>query len=511
MKKSNRTSLTYYKKKLERLLNCSPDADFLKLCWAMDAHQSGRKMQANRFIRIPDELNEFNILPWTIETLVNELLTIPKSVTIAQRYRNCHDYRAFAAAYNALSSLENAQTGELLENVDVLEELRRLSQRQFEWQTGYTTYPRLYRSAYLYGGEHAKAHFLSSYGLSVDQFSLVCFGLYAMFRDHADVKRQLDWSSLGVEPQVIEAAVLRMACSHQMARDEAKMLRLQGGEVAYQKSVLRKFPCIIFDGTLQAPLPELIVWRSTSGLFYDFVAGPEQVRNEISKRFETYCHDLMRDSFPALTVSPSLKYKVGKLQLDTPDILISKAGVLSVILECKATRMSHDDRYSISPIGIEKRRYDEISKGVFQIWRMVSHLRRGLISPTEQSPDLTGVVLTLDNWLVSANSLTKTVLSRARDLVLTKDPQIIDADCIPVIVCPIDYFEATIQIATSESLLSSIYEAASPKYDGWMLWNVHQDLFPYQNQNNPYPYKDSGEHGLPWLMTLTPSPGRKPA
>ena len=57
-----------------------------------------------------------------------------------------------ARVTNILASLENAEDGLTLERINVLREMHRLGQRQFEWQRGFMSYSRLYRAAFIYGG-----------------------------------------------------------------------------------------------------------------------------------------------------------------------------------------------------------------------------------------------------------------------------------------------------------------------------------------------------------------------
>jgi hypothetical protein len=88
--------------------------------------------------------------------LLNEVLTTPKLKVVpgrSNRILNCGTFSATGAVVNALLGLENAEDGIVLKRVDVLREMHRLTQRQFDWQRGFVSHSQLYRSGFLYGGE----------------------------------------------------------------------------------------------------------------------------------------------------------------------------------------------------------------------------------------------------------------------------------------------------------------------------------------------------------------------
>ena len=77
--------------------------------------------------------------------------------------------------------------------------------------------------------------------------------------------------------------------------------------VAYRASVRRDRPFILLDdaGVVGiAPMPELIPWRITNGIYYDVVVLGDEVTNEISRRFEQYCADPVSYTHLTLPTTP---------------------------------------------------------------------------------------------------------------------------------------------------------------------------------------------------------------
>ena len=239
--------------------------------------------------------------------------------------------------------------------------------------------------------------------------------------------------------------------------------------------------------------------RATSGLFYDMVKGGDNVKNEISRRFETYCLEFLQCKLPDHNVRGSYKYLFRKNhQIDSPDVLVDDKGAISLILECKATRMSYEARFSEEPVADARRSYEEIAKGVFQIWRFASHHRRGLLGHERLSDGVSGIVLTLDTWLSMANAMQSDVIELARTMTASRDPEITEADQIPVIFCPIDDFEDTLRTATETSFFAAVKAAREERFQGWQLSGVHGVIAPEVEENNGYPFEGRMAEVLPW-------------
>ena len=162
-------------------------------------------------------------------------------------------------------------------------------------------------------------------------------------------------------------------------RSQASELRNKVRQpVAYKPSVLRRYPCISFDkgARTRAPLVNLIMDRITSGLYYDVIGTGGPVPAEIGRQFERYCSELISKSLSGLSCQPETKYTNG---IHTPDILIYEGRECRLVAECKAKRMTVAARFGEDPLNQAAAGFDELGKGVFQIWRHFSFVRRGLL------------------------------------------------------------------------------------------------------------------------------------
>ena len=208
--------------------------------------------------------------------------------------------------------------------------LHRIAQREFPWQRGYFDVIQLYRYAYIYGQGKFAERFEINNNVTINEFSLTSFYLFSIFLKQSSIKRNFSLQQLNIDTRSINAtlALLSMPVS-QARRETMSMLiderRMFGSPVptAYQPSFLRKYPIIAFgkdNATLRAPLPEIILLRTTSGIYYDLIKDEMRstLVNEASDRFEQYSRDYIAAMMPRFDVCRSHQYRFRKNRNDTP-------------------------------------------------------------------------------------------------------------------------------------------------------------------------------------------------
>jgi len=488
--------------KLRNLLARADDEAFLQMMWAVDALQSDRVSVAKKYIQFPasaatsDIAAPVAIHSWELETLVNQLLVTPKLKLSAGRNRflDCSKFGSTATAVSFLRGIEDAEAGIYLRHYPVLNELHRIGQRIFPWQRGYFNIPNFYRSAFIYGQGKCAEYFQTNSGLTIDELSLIGFGLRAYLQDNSHLQN-FSMENVGIAPGTMDAALKLLAVPVEVARTKAASLAKLVSDkhrhlpIAYRSSFLRKFPIISFGKSnerLRSPLPELILLRVTSGLYYDLVSGGSDLRNEAADRFEGYCHKFLAAMLPNFEISRSHQYKFRSNSVDSPDLLVRKSGAVVLVLECKATKLTFGAQFANDPIGEASAGYDELAKGIFQIWRYFSHARRGIIS-IEILPDAHGIILTLDMWLLLSNELQDELIEKAK-ILASKDPEIKAADQRRIIFCAVQDLESVLMRSDEGRFLSAVSAATEDRFVGWQLPNIHSEIGNDTAAIKPYPF-----------------------
>ncbi len=498
----------FFRNKLNRYLELAPDEASIQLIWAANAIQTDQPDAALRYLKnVPpgavttEMTSKLALYKWELETLVNELLIVrkrQKQIRGQWRELDCSRYDALQNMVRALRRLENAESGLRLKKMNVLDEMPRISARQFDWQLGWFNVPQFYRSAFVYGQGASADYFEATHGLTINEFSLIGFALHTNFWEYPIIMRNFDWAPMPLTREKFESALRLLCLPMADARQKASGLYRRFQTIAHQPSVLRQFPCISFgehNERIRSPLPQLILERVTGGVFYDIVGAGGEVREEYGRRFEDYSLRYLQASLPGIGWQSEQTYRVRKVEFKSPDILWMDGQRLRLAIECKATRMSVEARYADDPLSV--RGYDDLIKAVFQLWRYFSHCRRGLTG-VSLATNVTGLVLTLDNWLVMANRLIQDIFEAASKIAAEKDPDIIEEDRRPILFCASTDLESTLATATEDSFNAAISRAVDGHRQGWLLSNSHQEVRPGNADQKPFPFRDDMARLLPW-------------
>ncbi len=496
-----------YRRKLERYLSHSFDEPMISLVAAVVAAQSGSEKALATLRDLPPdalgaELGSSHHIPlWSVETLVNELLSTPKAKGFGvgrTRVLNAELFATLRTLQGILIALENAEDGIFLEKHDIFYEMSRIAQRQFPWQRGVANAPHLYRSMLLYGAGSARDHFEASAGLSIADFVKVGACMSGGLQGNDWLHRQRDLTEIGISPEVREAALRKLAIPYAEARQLAARMRKGHKHTAYRPSILRDFPIIAFGELgerLRAPIPELIMYRYTSGLYLDVVRGGPAVWTGIGERFERYVLEYFQAMMSPYVVTGEKAYGPKRARHRTPDVLVSATGGVVAAIECKAKRMSFDARYADDPVASAAIGFDELAKGMFQIWRFFSHARRGLTGDIIVSPSCRGVIVTADTWLTMASRQAEQVMASATAMS-DAEGGIDECDRREIAFSPIDDVEFALQHGLADSFLDACREVSAGEKKGFMLSVAHTAT---RDQQRGYPFRNRISELLPWM------------
>ena len=495
----------YYQSKMKSAFEISSDEGFLQLAWATNALQSGGAETAFRYLQratVPENAvsekisNQLAIHPWELETLVNELLTTEKRIDIQngrERELNTANFQNIIRSTNHLRKLENIEYRIGPKQDSIYMEMARIANRQFDWQRGYFNIPQFYRNAFVYGQGTCAAYFEEKHGITVNQFSLIGFAIFVALTEQPTFGIKSSLQPIGLSQSELDQTLALITQPIAQARISAKATRKNIFHTAYRPSILRMKPCITFaPGYIRCPLPELLLERVTSGVFYDVVGGSGPVRNDYGRRFEEYCFQYLSQTLPGLNWQKEKQYRLKPNNYDTPDILCGFNESLTVAIECKASRMSYDARFGNDPF----EEFEDIIKAVFQLWRFFSHSRRGLTGYTI-APDAVGLVLTLESWLTMAMPLRDKVMAAATKMATDRDPQIIEDDRRPISFVAVTDLEHTLEHAAEPMFLDAVRQSAA-KYACWHLDSVYRELHGRGPNNRDYPFASRVGEVLPW-------------
>jgi hypothetical protein len=486
--KASPAKVTYHLKQLRKLFLRASDQQFLQMVWAIDALRSGRPEAAAGWLTFPRQAADqfigspFAVHPWELETLLIQLFLTPKEhpQSAATPVFNCSTFDSVADLVNRLRRLENMESAVYLRRgeFNVFGELHRIAQRQFHWQRGYFNPPQLYRYAFIYAQGKCGEYFEKTYGLPIAELSFVGFALFARSMHVPWISRTFTGPELELTAGLMKRALPLLLISAHRAREETKKItdevNAKHGRpipTAFLPSILRRYPLVCLNDESNefiAPIPELLLMRVTSGLYYDVIPGGQALLNEANDRFEKYCAAYINALMQRFKVTRTYRYEPKKgAPVDTPDLLVKDGEKIVFAAECKATKLTYLAQFAEDPFEAEKKQYLQIAKGVFQLWRFFSHVRRGLVKEPVDV-DTSAVVITLDSFLTMSCELKAKIIEQASSLA-EKEGDIAAKDRRHIIFCPIDALEWVLSLSTEDSFLATLKAAREEKYIDWEL------------------------------------------
>jgi hypothetical protein len=516
----SQAKLDYHVKQLRKYFARADDRAFLQMIWAVDALQSDREAAAKTLITsYPREAavksslhSRYGIHRWELETLIIQLLLTPKEEkrTEGNLVLNCSNFDAIRDTINRLRSLENAESGRYLGiGLNIFGEMHRIAQRQFHWQHGYFNVANFYRYLYIYGRGKCADFFEGAYGVSIGDFTFAGFAIYAAAVRTPWLRHDFASAEIGLTPEIVRKVLPLMTLSLEQARAEERLIsdevnRLHGTPIptAFMPSILRRHPLISLTAdmaTFMPPIPELILMRISSGLYYDIIRGKQPLLNEANDRFEQYCHDLI-DELTVFITSRSHRYGPKGAQFDSPDVLVTKDDKVVIAIECKATRLTYLAQFAEDPFEAEKKQYMQLARGAFQLWRYFSHIRRG-ITEDALADVAYPMVVTLDSFFMMSPQLSASIMDEATRLA-DAEGDITPEDRRYIIYCPIQALEEVLQRGNSDMLLTALKAASEERYKGWGFREVFRDSVKDIELELPQKFPFDLDPVLPWWENL---------
>ncbi|AZO44946.1 hypothetical protein EJ076_29510 [Mesorhizobium sp. M7D.F.Ca.US.005.01.1.1] len=484
---------------LNILSQCS-DVQTLQLLWALNVLQTDMPPDLRRYLRYPDSAAKAQIgdkafaLKWEIESLILLLLSTPKTTenVIPERY---FEFDTACILLNLYKKAEEAENKILITDKTVIAEMQRYAHKQFLWQRAFLEPERLYRYYYVYGQGRCAEYFQQQNGLTMEEFALACVGLYLKML-------QVAWEpvpGLGevkqLRPEIIDLT-MKIICKDLVELRTETALRINqvadkfSSKLSYLPSSLRHFPIISsknHGNRIISPLPQLIMLRATSGLYYDLASGPQSLIEEANDRFEQYGKELIEARYPRFKVSREMTFGPKKARLKTPDLLLFDNEEIKVVFECKATKLTFAAQFADNQYAEATTAFDQIAKGMSQLWKFFCRARRGVYSEETVRPDAYGVILTMDNWFNLEDTQLPELRKKAEALV-ADEPGISPEDMREVVFCSIEQLDDVLAVSSEDEFLDTLRKSQLPEHRGWALPVVRNPGWALDLQKKPYPF-----------------------
>lgn len=486
---------------LDTLSHCE-DAQTLQLLWAVNVLQSDARADISCYLRYPPEASTARIgdkyffLKWELENLILLLLSTPKDGSRLVDARKYFEFNTAAHIGNLYKSAEDSESKVLVSSENVISELQRYAHKQFLWQRSFFQSERMYRYNYVYGQGQCAEYFKQKNHLSIDEFALGCIAICSQTQKFAWQVRPNLKGVDKLRPEIIDLTLAMISMDLRTLREETKrrideVAGKSQSKLAYLPSTLRRFPVISsaeHSNQIIAPLPQLIIFRATSGLYYDLASGPQTLLEDASDRFEQYGKKLIEARCGRFEVLREQGFGPKKARLRTPDLLLKDGDAIKVVFECKATKLTFAAQFSDNQYAEAPRAFDQIAKGMSQLWKFFSRARRGLYTAEKVASDAHGVILTMDSWF-QLEAIQLPELRKKAESLVADEPDICPEDMRDITFCSIEELDDVLATSTEDEFLETLHKSRLPEHRGWHLLNVRSPSWDMTLERKPYPFK----------------------
>ena len=482
--------------------------DLLVSVWAIRVIALNQADAAQRFMRLPRELigaeigSQHYVAPWILETLTNEGF-VHTGYNVGRKKIDLTQFNNFSAVYNVMNELENAESLMDIPEGGISRALPRLGWRQFEWQETFFKERKIYRSWRLYTVPEAATYFEQKHRIRPDRATAVGFLLFSEFLSNPAIDAKVGSSDWEISEDEIATVLSFISNPVAAVKNRTRQLRSKRGEAAYKPSVLRETPLISmrYGGRKKyySPLPDLCLQRLCDGLYQDVVDN-QSVMQKVAAEFENYSFDIFTHYCGShFQVFSEAEYGPKGQRVLTPDLRIADAKkTLRVIIECKRRLLPYKIVSSVNPTRQYPNLYEDFVKGVQQIWRYASKVRRGIADDNWTIDDNTvGLVLTLHPWMLLSGEAVQWIKERARS-TLKAEWQVTEIDLIPVSFTHSDDLEVSMFRLPIAQLPSALARHAREDRIGYSFRHVAEDFYSDIVEILPFDYDTKIVEHVKW-------------
>jgi hypothetical protein len=390
------------------------------------------------------------IAEFHLETLCREIIL--HAVDSAQCPETLRNWKTLARAINKLKHLEEFIGNRFLTPEMLMLELHRTAHRQFPWQMSRPIAPNIMRYFLIYKHSPMAGVIQEIVGLTVEELFLTGMALLGTFTSNFALFRPVNIQIPGLSSDTFSRFLRHFSIGLAALRDKLKEEQEMNDKFAYAFHSLRAYPIIQMTyrskESLVCPLPTLLFWRFTSGVYYE-VLRHKGFDNAFGEAFQAYIGKvLMRGADPSRTrVLPEEEYRVRKELKRTVDWIVEQDDS-AMFIEAKTKRMVMEARVEIITQATLLAELGKMAEIIVQVYRSIREYREGRYPnyPFKAERQIFPVIVTLEDWFLMGPKLLGELDSKIKASLVNQgmpESWIIE---MPYTVCSAHELEDAVQI-----------------------------------------------------------------
>jgi len=218
------------------------------------------------------------------------------------------------------------------------------------------------------------------------------------------------------------------------------------------------------------PLPTLLFWRYTSGLYYDLIRDP-RFSNALGASFQTYIGEVLNRSSRTglLKVLAEQPYGAPRARKQSVDWIVYD-GQDAAFVECKAKRMTWGAKAALTDLSAPTRDMEDLASSVVQVYKTLRDYLNNQYPHFRYRGEcgIYPMVVTLENWRLFGprlmSMLNSAVSKQMEQAGLPKELM----TTFPYSLAATDEAEAIFQVADSMGIAKFLDgKCRNPEMAGW--------------------------------------------
>ena len=451
----------------------------------LDWVQRGRALPSE--IKIPTIYQqkspmELGIYAFQLETLCKEIVAnapLNPDAPVTLSY-----WDQFASVINAIKALEEDIHSQLVSKDRIWTELVRIAHRQFPWQENLPSSSLLMRHYMIYTSPRLQKQFEEQFEYSPDEHFLMGTLLFGHFSDHFALGTPIRYEVENVRHE----SLMRLLDAISIGPDKFKSLLQAENKIdeqyAYRYSSLRKYPLVKLGhyGRVEyiCPMPILLLWRLTSGLYYD-LCGSGEFGDNFGHAFQQYIDGLAHEaaSSSRLTVISEKSYKAGRDRKDTADLIVHDTA--AIFVEVKTKRLTQSAKEEIDSDDALNAQLEYQADNVVQLYKSIQDYENNLYPgfPYDEGMEIFPVIVTLESWHLFGHVQLGFVEERVRAKLQRVGIDVSICDQYPYTFCAASEFERCMSVVGDVGVGTALGgKTRSPEHAKWELGVYLAEKFP---------------------------------
>lgn len=403
---------------------------------------------AQEFLR-KSHRGEKGIFAWEFELIARE------TIVNAQQGDRCPEtlkqWSYLRRSIGKVRDLENAVGQMYVDHTNALTELNRIAHRQFQWQN-YHFMQQLTRNYKIFSYPDIDRIVQEKLNLSVYQLYLIGFSLFSFYYKTPAVRYPITVSLAQMNQESVETFLRYFSRDLDSIRAILMSEQDISERYAYSFSSLRAYPLIKMpyrnEMCLVCPLPPLLLWRITTGLYYEIVRV-KGFGASFGKSYQNHVGEVLEKANIAkkLTIVPEHEYYVGHDRKDTID-WIAHDDQAALFIECKTKRLVLPAKVELLDTKPMEEELETMSDFIVQIYRTISDYANDCYPNFKfnSGREVYPFLVTLEDWYLFGGGLHSDLRRQVEDKFRALGLSLDMLDKMPYSICSIDELEDLMQV-----------------------------------------------------------------